>query len=465
MLGSIKGALLFGLLVSILIVAGAITASNYRAAHNEVTQLYDAELAKMSRILRGLLDDSLEARRASLMQALIDEGWRNRPDVSSASEYGHRYEGKLVFQVLGPDGDLLLRSGGAPPDPGFCNKPGYAYTVNGGYVWRCFALRVQETGRLYVTAEREDVRVELINKIAFKSVRNQLYGIPVMILVIWVVLTLGLKPLNQLAQSIHERDRGRLDPIPVKSISKELRPITEEINSLLHRLDRAFEKESRLVADTAHELRTPLSIIRLHAQNALAANDDESRERALKALMEGVDRTTRTAEQVLVLSRLETDIEQSQHTEVDLVPIARNLITTVAPVAHQKNQEISLDAPDQFMVQGNAKDIEILLRNLIDNAIRYTERNGHIEVRQKETAEGMVLEVCDNGPGIAAEHRPYILERFYRPPGQDGLGSGLGLSIVAHVVKSHGLKLDLLNNPEGRGLLVKVVFPKNRQKA
>lgn len=226
-------------------------------------------------------------------------------------------------------------------------------------------------------------------------------------------------------------------------------------------LHETFEREKRFAADAAHELRTPLAALKAHAQVALRATSAEERNEALRNVMLGVDRSTHVIQQLLILSQMVPEATQGELLAIHLDKLAAEVIADLAPTAIEKHTEIELIAPPEISsFQGFPMAITILIRNVVDNAIRYTPEGSSIQVIIRETATTIDLQVIDNGPGIPAELRKHVFERFFRVIGNKAPGSGLGLSIVEQIAELHGAKIVLDVPVSGKGLQVNVFFSK-----
>jgi signal transduction histidine kinase len=230
------------------------------------------------------------------------------------------------------------------------------------------------------------------------------------------------------------------------------------LNALFDRLRTSLEQERRFTADAAHELRTPLAAVKTQAQVALGATGEDERSRALGNVVAGTDRATRLVEQLLVLARLDPQKVLPHGQTVDLHELARQGVAELAPAAAAKGVEVSLAAGDAAPVAGDAVLLAVLLRNLLDNAVRYTPAGGEVEVSVRRTTGGVSLAVVDNGPGIPEAERGRVFERFHRVLGSGEEGSGLGLSIVRRIADLHRASVSLDAGPGGRGLRVEVRF-------
>jgi two-component system OmpR family sensor kinase len=284
-----------------------------------------------------------------------------------------------------------------------------------------------------------------------------LAAIPLFGLFIWVAVGRGLNPLRAMASAVQTRSPDLLEPIVEERTPTEIKPLVGAINRLLQRLANALSVQRRFVADAAHELRTPLTALQLQAQLAGGARIEAERITAFAALHESLKRETHLVEQLLALARQEPDSTTRPAEQVDLDALARLLIEEKLPLAEAKRIDLGMVRSERAAVRGDANALRIMLRNLIDNAIRYTLEGGRVDVAVAREAACVILEVSDTGPGIPSEERERVFDRFYRSPGNDvPTGSGLGLAIVKTVVEKHDGTVVLTEPSDHSGLLVRV---------
>jgi signal transduction histidine kinase len=274
---------------------------------------------------------------------------------------------------------------------------------------------------------------------------------------LWFAAWRGLKPLDEVAREISQRAPQRLDAVTPATAPQEIRPLIEALNSLFARVAAALENERRFTADAAHELRTPLAAIRAQAQVAARARDEAERQHALEQLAASAQRAAHLVEQLLTLARLDPAATLPM-AELRLDQLAAEVCAEQGTQALAKEIALELVATEAAPLIGNEAMLRVLLRNLIDNAIRYTPPGGKVGVGITARAGGVTLSVCDNGPGIPPERRALALQRFHRLAGQETEGSGLGLSIVARIAELHHARLELGSGLEGKGLCVTVNF-------
>lgn len=269
----------------------------------------------------------------------------------------------------------------------------------------------------------------------------------------------GLLPLGVVARQVQRRAPDNLAPLGERGVPREVSPLVQALNALFGRLRASFEQERRFTADAAHELRTPLAAVKTQAQVALAASSEDERRRALSKVVVGVDRATHLVEQLLLLARLDPQADLPGPVPVALHDLAASCIGEQAQVAADKDVTLALESGDEAVVLGNPTLLSVLLRNLIDNAIRYAPAASEVEVSIKRNHAGATLRVTDNGLGIPEDERDRVFDRFYRVVGAVERGSGLGLSIVKRIADLHHATIHLSQGSGGRGLAVEVSFP------
>ncbi|HRP67561.1 MAG TPA: ATP-binding protein [Thauera sp.] len=500
-------ALVLGLLA---VALSVISYLSYRDARHEIEELFDAELAQQARLLAGMIPAAMApAARLALQQALDEAvvGTATAGEGDAARPQGHEYESKLGFVVLDDRGDSLLRSASAPvaalerlmaghPDnaaaPSRVARAGLDPVLAGYHTvnmadgeWRLFVLRDARDRQWIVVGERQDVRGELVGRITLRSLLPDLVGLPLVALLVWLAIGWGLRPLQRVVQRLKERDPERLAPLEVDDVPQELEPVVASLDRLLLQVTELLERERRFLAYAAHELRTPLAVLRIHAQNALQAPDPADRDAALRQLEGGIDRATRVVAQLLTLARLEPDAGNRHMAQIDLLALARQELAELTPLALEHDQELALEvggagtagqgegrtkegapARDEgaerggdFRLVADGPALGILLQNLVSNAVHNTPPAGRIRVLLEAGAEAVVLRVQDSGPGVPAALRDKVFERFFRAG--DGAGAGLGLSIVARIVELHNGTIRLGDSPLG-GLEVWVGLPRTR---
>ena len=442
---SLRRRLLVLLLGTVLAAWLATAVFTYFDARREIGEMLDAHLAQSAGLIAAQLEHEIE------------------DDHGAAVPRQYRYERKIAYQVWDRKGRLLLRSASAPEAPLKSQSEGYGDAEFDGERWRVFSRWDERRHYLVQVAERYELREELAESVASHLLHPLYFALPALALLIWLAVGAGLSPLAGVAREVARRAPDNLAPIDAGRSPREIAPLVAALNTLFGRLKDSLEQERRFTADAAHELRTPLAAVKTQAQVALGARDEAERARALANVVAGTDRAARLTEQLLVLARLDPRAALPSGEAVDLRALARQGVAEMAPAAAAKGVEVGLateEASDGAVpVAGDAVLLGVLLRNLLDNAVRYTPAGGEVEVSVRRSDGGASLAVVDNGPGIAAAERERVFDRFHRVLGSGEEGSGLGLSIVRRIADLHRAAVFLEAGPGGRGLKAEVRFP------
>lgn len=364
--------------------------------------------------------------------------------------------GQYLSQVWNPDGSLRFSTRPEIKLP--LQAPGAHHIEWQGEEWHI--VTVTEGERIVQVGNPTSNRGMM-----FKEIRLWL-GIPLTILVMLMgtlmsgVVADALMPLDGLRQKIHARAPSQLEPLPVEELPEEIAPLVGAINDLLTRLDHLLSRQRRFIADAAHEMRTPLTAIKLQAQVMAASATPEDRQVALTALRAGVDRASHLIEQLLQLARVDAE---AMHTPIlqpcQVAQLARQLVIEFSQQAEDRGIDLGLGHCDEGTIAGDEASLRIMLSNLIDNALRYAGSGSRVDVEVRAAAGRLSLWVIDTGPGIPEGAREQVFERFCRLASADIPGSGLGLAIVKEIVELHHGKVDLLDTPGG-GLSVRVDLPR-----
>lgn len=469
---SISQFLLISLLATVLSVTLVASLWIQRDSTHEVEELFDAELAQMARVLQSLLEAQL--KRTQLAQfkdalqyrpaELLPESGQNTEN-GEATLLGHKYESKLAFIVWNDQGDELLSSQRQDNHLSFSSTAGFSSEQLDEYHWRSFMLHDPELNLWIKVAQRSDVRDELTGEIVENTLLPLFLTIPIFGLLIAVIVRRGLSPLRRVSDQLGTRNPDHMEPLDSSQAPAEIHNVVDAVNALLARLKQALERERRFTADAAHELRTPLAAIRIHAQNLQQRSDRQPQSPANSIpdhIITGVDRMTHAVEQLLTLSRLEFS-SQIPMESLDLSRLLRQTLADLAPLALDLAQDIELDAPKPCRINGSPASLVMLCRNLLDNAIRYTPEQGQIRVSCREQDGLIWVSIADTGPGIPEQERTKVLQRFYRLADQTINGSGLGLSIVQQIVDQHSATLSLHPSDLAEtGLEVRLCFSQDR---
>jgi two-component system sensor histidine kinase QseC len=315
-------------------------------------------------------------------------------------------------------------------------------------MWRAFVLDDTQYGLKIWVGERDDVRSDLVDRIVRHTVVPNLIGSLILAAVIWLAIGWGLKPLVDMAAKLRARHPGSLEPLQLVPLPSELEPMQAALNRVLAQIQELMGRERRFIADAAHEMRTPLAVLRVHAQNLMEAGNEQSRRESLQHLIVGVDRTTRLVNQLLTMARLEPQAGVPAPAVIDLPATVRESLVQMTPWLLSKGLELVLDVSDDIdPVRIDPVSIDIALNNLVTNAANFSPPNGLITVRLARQGDHYELAVEDQGPGIDEAERDRLFERFYSR-GNDQ-GAGLGLTIVRTIANRLGGQVRLENRPEG----------------
>lgn len=468
---SIRRFLLSGILALVSASLAVSALIGYLEASHEMEELFDARLAQSARITNQLLGRYLEQNGELPSNGTVYQEWEQsnpepwqkdksfnlRGEDREITPFGHEFERNLYFQLLSEQGGILLRSPSAPSQPLGALAPGFNSVTKDNHEWRTFTLYNQDAQTWLIVAERDDERSELASKMATLTMLPLLITLPFLLGLLWWLISRGLAPLRQLAQAIGERHPANLSPLNLKIRAQELTPLTNEINRLMHALADTIEREKQFTNEAAHELRTPLAVLRIHSENALAAEDAESRQHSLQKMLLALDRSDRLLRQLLTQARIDNQ-QGLELSELNLNQLLQGTLATLAPIALKKDQQLSLEGTEQLTVMGQATLLELMFSNLIDNALRYTQAQGEIVVEACQEGHRVRVDIRDNGPGIPTAALSRLCERFFRVNPQQGDGVGLGMAIVSRIAQLHGADLDIHNRPQG-GLEVSVLLP------
>ena len=483
---SIRRRLLIRLISAIVASWVIALAFVYFAAYEEVEEVYDAALAQQSRVLATLMthesEEELKIRRdlrqlveevgeglierSPLLRQLLTE-YLEKQDlqdyltlIDQQSMPGHRYESKIAFIVIDRNNQVLLRSNMPVSFDEF--TPGFSERMMEGKLWRTFGLVEPESKLRVQVGEQQTIRRETVAYIVFNSLWPLLLALPFFALVIWLTVGSGLKPLQQLAIKIERRDPNSLVPISAESVPKEVVVMVEALNRLFSRVQSALDNERQFTANAAHELRTPLAALKAMAQAKQLSDPDGEHQAFLEQIVHGVDRTSHLLEQLLNLARMESQSMTMRHLqEVDLCRQVLEALSEIGPRAFDRDIELSYEGAEKgVMVLGYAPALQILIRNLIDNAIRYTPASGQVRLTIEDDAGEVRLIIEDTGPGIPDEQISRVFQRFKRGEDAKAEGSGLGLSIVRRIIELHQGRIALENLERVSGLRVRVSLRK-----
>ncbi len=429
---SLRGRLLWFLLAAIVLAAMAQAVIAYRSARSDADEIFDYHMQQMALSLRS-----------------------GAPMANQYGRGGDVDNDDMVVQVWTPDGVQVFRSLSRAELPQRAVL-GFSNVRVRGATYRVFSI--QTNNQTVQIAQDMKVRQRMAGALALRTVAPIAMMAPLLMLVVWWVVSGSLAPVSRVRTQVAARQADDLSPVSESGLPDEVQPLVQELNLLFGRVKTAFEAQQHFVADAAHELRTPLAALKLQVLSLERADSAEARAVAVGRLTAGIERATRLVEQLLVLARQEAGSELKKE-DVNLADLARRALGDLAGIAQTRGIDLGLHHADDAVVAGQGDALLILLRNLVDNAIKYTPSGGTVDVEVRQQPDKAVLCVDDSGPGIPPEERERVFSRFYRVPGSPPGGSGLGLAIIKAIAERHGAALVLDQSPRLGGLQVRVEFP------
>lgn len=417
----------------------------YFEARQESQKLFDQSLEETAHLLLVLADHDIEERAATPSHEPM-----KGHDVADG-----RY---LLFQIWDASGVLRYKNPGAP-DQAFsgAGATGFGQVTISGKTWRTYSAWNASRRLQIQLGEPGTHRNDISERFAYKLLLFALLVLPVMGTGIWWTVSRVLRPLLASAQEVSRRTPNDLRQVRTEGAPVELQPLLLAINHLFEQVSSTFEREQRFTADAAHELRTPLAAIKTNLQVLHGARSEAERQEFIAALDVSVDRSTRLVDQLMTLARLDPQRQPAALGDVDLAALLTAQLPELGRQAGQHRIGFSADIePARCLLDPDS--FRILLRNLVDNAFRYTPPAGSVSLSCRVEGQHARLSLTDSGPGIPAGMREQVFDRFVRLSHTGAPGSGLGLSIVKNIVAAHGARIALKDGPGGRGLLVEICF-------
>lgn len=434
---SLRMRLLVFLLAAIVLAGAVQGALAYRSALDEADALFDYHMQQTALALRSGLPVDAQGLGPGL----------------DPEDENHEF----IVQVWTNEGLRIFESavGAALPQIAVL---GFTNVQARGGTYRVFSM--QTRSQVIQVAQNMAVRQGMARSLALRTLAPLALMAPLLVLAVWWGVSRSLAPVERVRRQLAQRQADDLSPVSDAQLPDEVQPLVSELNLLFERVQQAFEAQEHFVADAAHELRSPLAALRLQLQGLQRAGDDATRAAAIERLSAGIDRATRLVEQLLTLARQEASSTASE--PVDLRAMAQLALADVAPAAQARGMDIGLLDSDAtaapVIVRGSAEALRMLVRNLLDNAIKYTPPGGQVDVQVRADNGHAVLTVEDNGPGIAPEHRERVMQRFVRDTADGAPGSGLGLAIVLAIAQRYGATVALDRSTRLGGLRVTLRF-------
>lgn len=440
---SIRRYLLASLIIALTAGALLVVIFTYFNAAEEIDELYDKNMMELAETIK------------SQISALNLKEYNVKNTVGPSLQTSIKEEQEFLVQVWGQDRVPVYTSHRAIAFP-FQEKRGARTTTFQDKAWHTYGTATDDF--VIQVSQPQKARNRYVREISLTLLYPLLLLIPVVGFFIWLAVGRSLTPLNDISSAITKRSAISLDPLS-ENVPLEVKPLVQELNALLVRLNISLQAQRSFTADAAHQLRTPLTALQLQLGNLKRAKTDLERERYAAQLQDGMDRATHVVQQLLTLARVEPNRMEAQKQPVDLALIAREAVTQYAEMAIEKNIDLGMQRCERTVVSGSAENLRTLLENLVGNALRYTPHGGKVNVCVYEHNGRAVLKVQDNGMGIPAAERTRIFERFYRVLGTDAEGTGLGLAIAQSIVEQHAGAITVADGIGGKGASFTVTLP------
>lgn len=475
---SLFGEILDWMLAPLLLLWPMSVALTWVVAQGIANSPYDRELGELARVLGRQVQVLAPAAPGQLPRVVIE-----LPDAAAALLRSND-EDQVFYQVLGARGeflagdfDLPVPDDTLPPDASlrFRDETVHGLPVRVAYLWLTGPGVRAPPAALVQVASTLDKRSRLATEIIKGVILPQFIILPVAVVLVWFALTRGIQPLSDLQQRIRRRESTDLSPIAERDVPDEVVPLVRAINDLLERLDRSVRTQKQFLADAAHQLKTPLAGLRMQAELAerqidRGERDPPAMKHSLQQIALSSQRAAHTVNQLLAMARAEDREQAMKLSDVDLAELTMDTVRDFVPQAMERRIDLGYEGPTDGAhthLRGHAVLLRESVRNLVDNALRYTPPGGTVTARVMTDPFGqvLVLQVEDNGPGIPVAERDNVFRPFYRTLGTETDGSGLGLSIVREVVQQHGAEISITDahaRPapgQGPGALFTIRFP------
>ena len=439
--GSLSGRLLMVLISATLAMWTASSVSIYLMIKHELQEIFDESLAETAHALLSIRLGQLNAQHSPYPE--IAQGQHNE---------------RIIFQIWRQDGQLIYHSVGLGQQPVIAqpnqrpSKHPYGWIDLNGQRYRTLQVADQAGDYQIHIAEQDHIRQQIFHETGLHLISIAVLFMPILAGLIMILVRISLRPLVHVTEQIHAQSSDALQPIALTHVPTEVLPLVEALNHLLEQIRESFEREKRFTANAAHELRTPLAVIRLHTQVLQGARDAAEAQEAIGDIQTGVDRCSRLMEQLLVLSRVDPNhpTQRQALERCNLAEIAQRVITQYRFRLQQLQLVLHTELADAALL-GNPDHLEIVIRNLLDNAIRYRGDSQHMWMQIQQDATHITFRMTDQGVGIPRDERSKVFDRFYRLSNAPSTGSGLGLSIVWQIIQQHQASIEIQDGDQGQG--------------
>jgi two-component system sensor histidine kinase QseC len=451
---SISKQLTLLLICSLTLVVFSAAIQGYRSSTAISSKTYDDELKI---IAQGLMPIAVNWSVINPGSALAEPQTLllSKKAMPQLAAQNMQQKVEFSYQIIVNE-KAVIRTENAPTEPIGELSQGFSDVSFSGKRWRLFAVEFAENEWILV-AQQRSLRGLIVEEMILAAVKPIIWVMPFLGLLIFLITTRSLTPLKQLSSDLQKRQSTNLSPLNINNRSTELEPVIQTLNLLFTRLSSSFEREREFVSHAAHELRTPLSVMKINLHNI--QNNPSDLNTDLPKLQEDVERMIQAVNQLLMLSKTNPELLLQDQEKVDLLEVCQSVIADLYPHIEERQQTIELFGEHQF-IMSKPFLMQTLISNLITNAIKYSPNKGSIRVTINNSSTAVILSIEDSGPGIPVSMRENVLKRFYRTDdavNKGILGSGLGLTIVAQILAAHGANLNFLDSELG-GLSVQITF-------
>ena len=438
---SLQRRLLLFLLISAPVVWGLAALASVDRARHEIDELFDTEIIRLARQVQSTLT-GLQAPGELLPPLDTTRGTSGEADLRD-----------LAIAVWDAQGRLLLVDREGAQLPRRADAAGFVELAVAGDPWRVYSLQSPRGEWLVAAGQSVHEREELVWNLLGSQMLPWLAVLPLLLAAMAWAVRRAMAPVRALTAELQARSADDLQPVPAGHAPTELQPMLAAMNGLFARIESTLARERRFTADAAHELRTPLAVLRAQWDLLRAAPDDSARLEAEARLGRGLDRMDRLVTQMLALSRLEATDRLPHPQPVAWPPLVAQVLGDLLALADRRRIELAVEGePAAFALRGDAGLLAVLLRNLLDNAARYAPEGSTVVLRFSPAG----LSVHNDGPPLTAETLAHLGERFHRTDGQAESGSGLGISIARRIAALHGLLLHHGAGADGRGVVATI---------
>jgi len=452
----------FSIVTIVIATIGGLFA--YSKLKKEAHSLFDSELIQSGQLLLAVVLAEQEQTDYSKIQRYFDQNhelmeYESEKVSSHGSVYKDDDEHRIGFQVWSSEQKLLFKSTDFPLYRTDNNQLGFSVQTIDDETWRMYSILGPKGHFVIITGEKLSSRLEIMEEAGEGFIKLFLSSFIALLLMLYVVLSIALKPVLLLIKDIRKQDVNALTLLPMQGNSQELKLITDSINHLITRAKDVLEREKKMTSDAAHELRTPLAGIKIHAELALSAESTKDKNESLHKLLKGVDRGTHLVSQLLTLSRLQADMNQAESKQINLHTLISKELNALSPLMSDKKLIIDQSDLHSFNVCGQTDQIALVVQNILSNAVKFTPEQGRIKVTTRAQKQTIECEIMDSGLGILQKNRDLVMNRFYRAKDTQHIqGCAIGLSIVSNILKSMDAKIKFEDSDFETGIKVTLIF-------